>query len=80
MAETQTTQSDSAPLVNSEPSMSSTTYSTGLKEFMEAELEFCSVISWMNEGAASNGEKPEDNERYSSIRATGEWWMRGTNQ
>lgn len=57
-------QCDTAPLVNSEPSMSSVPYSTGPKEFKEAELEYCSMISGMHEEAASNGEHPEENERY----------------
>lgn len=56
-------QSDSS-LLNSEPSMSSTTYSTGPKDSKEAELEYCSMISRMHEEDASNGEQPEENERY----------------
>lgn len=64
LAEKQTMLSDSAPLVNSEPSLSSTTHSTGPREFKEAELEYCSMISGMHQEAASSGEQQEENERH----------------
>ncbi|CAN8211294.1 unnamed protein product, partial [Coccothraustes coccothraustes] len=44
--------------------MSSTTYSRGPREFKEAELEYCSMISGMHQEAASNGEQQVENESF----------------